>query len=35
MVYLQMLFLILCRAFILLICWWELSVEQHSGLQYI
>lgn len=27
-------FLILCRAFILLICWWELPVGQHSGLQY-
>lgn len=27
-------FLILCRAFILLICWWELPVGQRSGLQY-
>ena len=32
---LQRLFLILCRAFILLICWWELPAGQHSGLQYI
>ena len=34
MVYLQRLFLILCRAFIRVICWWELPAGQHSGLQY-
>lgn len=31
---LQRLFLILCRAFIRGICWWELPAGQHSGLQY-
>lgn len=30
----QRLFLILCRAFIRVICWWELPAGQHSGLQY-
>ena len=33
-VYLQRLFPILCRAFIRVICWWELPAGQHSGLQY-